>query len=118
MTYFIKHMTFNQFAKNVKKSLVQKYAVHNRLSKQIEVLYRQVLPHVGQDRRDRVDALHVETSQQINATKLKLQKELNDQFEAQKDKIELDYMRKEIVMLQLWKDNIEGRKLLLNKKLK
>lgn len=111
-------MSFKDVAKAAKKAFDKKYREHNRLTKEIEYLYRLVLPRIPQPQRDRLNALHKEAQAKINETKTKLEKEMTEKFTTEVDAIELDYMKKELNMLQLWKNSIDGGDILIQSKFK
>jgi len=111
-------MSFSEIAKEAKKVFQKRYREHNKLTKEIEGLYRVVFPRIDRKKKDRVKALHEEVQAKIHETRLRLEKEMNEKFTTEVDALELSYMKKELTMLQLWKDSIDGGDALIQSKLK
>ncbi len=111
-------MSFSEIAKEAKKAFQRRYSEHNRLTKEIEKLYRVVFPRATEEQRKRVTDLHDECQAKIHETKLKFEKEMTEKFTLEVDKFELEYMKKEKIMLNLLRDSLDGKDALIQAKIK
>ena len=111
-------MSFADIAKEAKKIFNKRYQEHRRLTKQIEGLYRLTFPRATEEQRKRVTDLHDECQAKIHETKLKFEKEMTEKFTLEVDKFEIEYMKKEVIMLNLLRDSLDGSAALIKAKLK